>query len=209
MAVALLVLTPFAQAEDLIQVRMETNQGTILIELESARAPRTVENFLAYVDNDFYSGTLFHRVIEGFMIQGGGFTESFMRKTTRSPVRNEADNGLSNRTYSIAMARTSEPHSATAQFFINTEDNTNLDHSAPTPRGWGYTVFGRVIEGFEVVTSISETPTGRGGPFSRDVPQEPILILSASRVLPIPSGTDDAAVPETEEKPPENSAVTN
>ena len=171
-------------------VRIATSHGDIVVELDRSRAPRTVDNFLDYVDADFYDDTLFHRVIEGFMIQGGGFSSGFQRRHTRDPIVNEADNGLSNRRYTIAMARTNAPHSATAQFFINTADNTNLDHAAPTARGWGYTVFGRVVDGHEVVDSIEATPTGPGGPFSRDAPREPVVILRAERVPPTGAGGD-------------------
>ena len=173
-------------------VRIATSLGDIVVELDRPRAPDTVNNFLDYVDASFYDDTLFHRVIEGFMIQGGGFSRDFERRATRDPVVNEADNGLSNRRYTIAMARTNAPHSATAQFFINTADNTNLDHTAPTARGWGYTVFGRVVEGHEVVDSIEGTPTGPGGPFSRDAPREPVIILEAERVSPAAAAGDAA-----------------
>ena len=171
-------------------VRIATSLGDIVVELDRARAPDTVDNFLDYVDTAFYDDTLFHRVIEGFMIQGGGFSRDFERRDTRDPIVNEADNGLSNRRYTIAMARTNAPHSATAQFFINTADNTNLDHTAPTARGWGYTVFGRVVDGHEVVDAIERTPTGPGGPFSRDAPREPVIILEAERVPPAVTAGD-------------------
>jgi len=164
-------------------VTLETSLGNIVLELDDSRAPATVDNFLSYVDDGFYDQTIFHRVIEGFMVQGGGFTSSYQKKPTRPPITNEANNGLSNSRYTIAMARTNSPHSATAQFFINTVDNHNLDHTSATPRGWGYTVFGRVIEGAEVVQSISEVPTGAGGPFRSDVPQESITIVTASRLI--------------------------
>lgn len=168
-------------------VIMRTTKGDIFIELDAGRAPRTVENFLAYVDDNFYADTLFHRVIDGFMIQGGGFTTNYQRKTTLPPVSNEAYNGLRNRSYTIAMARTTAPHSATAQFFINSEDNRNLDHINTTQRGWGYTVFGRVIEGHDIVDAISSSRTGAGGPFSRDVPLEPIVILGIDRQSLLPA----------------------
>lgn len=167
-------------AEDRPRIMLQTNAGEIILELNPESAPTSVNNFISYVDSGFYDGTLFHRVIDGFMIQGGGFTPEFMKKKTRSPIRNEANNGLKNRAYTIAMARTNAPHSATSQFFINTVDNTNLDHTAPDPRGWGYAVFGRVIEGFDVVDNIGTVATGAQGPFPRDVPREPILIESAS-----------------------------
>jgi len=158
------------------QVLLSTSEGDILLELDRKLAPKSVENFLGYVTDEFYDGTIFHRVIDGFMIQGGGFTADFQRKDTRPPIRNEANNGLKNQRYTIAMARTNAPHSATSQFFINTEDNHPLDHSGATPRGWGYAVFGRVVEGIEVVQTISQTITGPGGPFSRDAPQKTIVI---------------------------------
>lgn len=162
------------------QVEMVTSQGSIILELDETNAPITVENFLGYVEDGFYNGTIFHRVIDGFMIQGGGFDADFQRKTTREPIENEADNGLKNVRGSIAMARTSDPHSATAQFFINVVDNTNLDHTAPNPRGWGYTVFGEVVEGMDVVDAIRQIPTGSGGPFPRDVPQTTVTIESVT-----------------------------
>lgn len=177
-------------------VRLETTLGDILLELDTARAPRSVENFLEYVDSGFYDGTVFHRVIEGFMIQGGGFTSDYEQKSTRTSIRNEADNRLPNRRYTIAMARTNAPHSATSQFFINVADNRNLDHTAPTPRGWGYTVFGRVTDGFATVDAIAETDTGPAGRFSQDVPRTQVVIERAVRVgLP---GTDspDTAAPD-------------
>ena len=193
---------PAAAAEDAVadapQVRIATTLGDIVVELDRRRAPRTVDNFLGYVDASFYDDTLFHRVIEGFMIQGGGFSRDFERRDTREPIANEADNGLSNRRYTIAMARTNAPHSATAQFFVNTADNTNLDHTAPTARGWGYTVFGRVIEGQDVVDRISRVPTGAGGPFSRDAPREPVVILETRRVAPAAESDAGAAGEEPE-----------
>lgn len=168
-------------AAELHTVTLATTLGDIVLELDDDRAPVTVDNFLRYVDAGFYDDTIFHRVIEGFMVQGGGFTRKYGRKDTRAPITNEANNGLSNRRYTIAMARTNSPHSATAQFFINTVDNRNLDHTGPTSRGWGYTVFGRVVEGTEIVQQISEVPTGAGGPFSSDAPREAIVIISASQ----------------------------
>ncbi len=157
-------------------VRMETNRGLVVMELYRDKAPKTVENFLRYVQDGFYDGTMFHRVIKNFMIQGGGFTVEYRKKPTRSPVGNEADNGLKNKRGSVAMARTTDPHSATAQFFINVVDNDFLNHRTPTPRGWGYTVFGQVTDGMDVVDEIRGVPTGSGGPFSKDVPQEPVII---------------------------------
>ncbi|MBK1668216.1 cyclophilin [Rhodovibrio sodomensis] len=157
-------------------VRLETNRGDIRIELFAERAPQSVENFLAYVRTDHYDGTIFHRVIPDFMIQGGGFTPDYTRKPTRDPIRNEADNGLSNDRGTVAMARTGQPHSATAQFFINLSDNEFLDHTAKTQRGWGYAVFGEVISGLGTVDEIGQVPTGSAGPFAKDAPQQPVVI---------------------------------
>ncbi len=158
------------------QVEMETTMGNIVLELDPDKAPKTVANFLKYVEDGFYNGTIFHRVIDGFMIQGGGFTPDYQRKQTRAAIINEADNGLQNETGTIAMARTMDPHSATAQFFINVADNEFLDHRNKTPRGWGYAVFGRVIKGMDVVNKIKAVVTGPGGPFPKDVPQTPVII---------------------------------
>ena len=157
-------------------VRMQTSMGDIMLELDRDKAPETVDNFLRYVDDGFYDGTVFHRVIEGFMIQGGGYTKDYRKKPTRGPVKNEADNGMKNQRGTVAMARTSDPNSATAQFFINVVDNDFLDHRAPTPRGWGYAVFGRVTEGMDVVDKIRGVKTGSGGPFRKDVPKTPVVI---------------------------------
>jgi len=189
------------------QVLLETSLGDITLELDRARAPGTVANYLEYVDEGFYDGTIFHRVIEGFMVQGGGFTDSLMKKNTRAPIANEADNGLSNQRYTIAMARTSEPHSATAQFFINHVDNTMLDHSGKTPRGWGYTVFGRVIDGQDTIDTIAETATGAAGPFRSDVPQDTIAILSARRIGDTDDATDIAASGEDDSTPDADAAT--
>ncbi|PKM22872.1 MAG: cyclophilin [Gammaproteobacteria bacterium HGW-Gammaproteobacteria-14] len=171
--------------DDRPQVVLETSLGNIVLELDQKRAPNTVANFLQYVDAGFYDGTLFHRVIPDFMIQGGGFGEDYLQKPTRGPIDNEADNGLRNTRGTIAMARTRDPHSATAQFFINSVDNRSLDHTAKTPAGWGYTVFGQVIEGLNVVERISATRTGSGrlnGHSTGDVPVMPVLIKRAARV---------------------------
>ncbi len=157
------------------QVDVRTSAGTIRLELYPAKAPKTVENFLRYVREGHYDGTIFHRVIDGFMIQGGGFDKSFRQKKTREPVENEAKNGLGNDVGTIAMARTSDPHSATAQFFINVKDNDFLN-AAAAQDGWGYAVFGKVVSGMEVVMKIAKSPTGGGGPFARDVPRETVLI---------------------------------
>jgi len=159
---------------------MKTTAGTITMELDIDKAPKTVENFLSYVDAGFYDNTLFHRVIKGFMIQGGGFTKGMKQKETRPPIENEADNGLKNDRGTIAMARTNFPHSATSQFFINLVDNAFLNHTAKTTRGWGYCVFGHVTEGMNVVDEIAKVPTGtRFG--SGDVPLEDVTILSIRR----------------------------
>jgi len=183
-AATLLVLLGGAPAvlADNPKVRMQTTQGPITLELYPDRAPATVANFLTYVDADFYSGTIFHRVIRGFMIQGGGFDQDLERKTTRTSVENEADNGLKNKRGTIAMARTGDPHSATAQFFINHKDNAFLDHKSKDRRGWGYAVFGKVTAGMEVVDAIAGAPTESKGPFPKDVPRNTILIEKITRV---------------------------
>jgi peptidyl-prolyl cis-trans isomerase B (cyclophilin B) len=162
-------------------VRLHTNFGAITLELEADRAPQTVANFLKYIEDGHYGNTLFHRVIDGFMIQGGGMEPGMRQKPTRAPVKNEADNKLRNAAYTIAMARTSDPDSATAQFFINVADNDFLNHTAPTPQGWGYCVFGRVIEGAGVVDRIGRVKTGRSG-MHQDVPLEDVLIERAEVV---------------------------
>ena len=163
------------------QVRMETSKGIIELELFADKAPKTVANFLQYVDDGFYDGTIFHRVIDRFMIQGGGFTPEMKKKETRPPIMNEADNGLGNVTGSIAMARTSDPHSATAQFYINVNDNASLNFRERTPHAWGYAVFGQVTKGIEVVMAIKKTPTTVSGHY-RDVPAEQITITRVSRI---------------------------
>jgi len=152
-----------------------------LLELDAEKAPLTVENFLQYVRDGFFSNTLFHRVIDGFMIQGGGMNPDMSQKATRAPVKNEADNGLKNDAYTIAMARTGDPHSATAQFFINVGNNDFLNHSAPTPQGWGYCVFGKVVEGQDVVDKIKKVRTGNKAGH-QDVPTENVVIESAEIV---------------------------
>ena len=157
------------------RVEIKTNHGTIVVELPSEAAPKTVENFLSYVKDGFYDGTIFHRVIKGFMLQGGGFTPDMKQKPTKSPVPNEADNGLKNDRGTIAMARTMDPDSATAQFFINTVDNEFLNHQSKTTRGWGYCVFGKVVEGLDVVDAIEgQKTTSKAG--HQDVPVEPVVI---------------------------------
>ncbi|KAF0233234.1 MAG: peptidyl-prolyl cis-trans isomerase B [Desulfovibrionaceae bacterium] len=159
-------------------VKLTTSKGDIVLELDPAKAPASVENFLKYVNDGFYNGLVFHRVINGFMIQGGGMDKDMQQKQTRSPIKNEADNGLTNENYTIAMARTGDPHSATAQFFINVKNNANLNHTAKSQSGWGYAVFGKVVEGKEVVDAIKAVPTMTKGPFS-DVPREPVTIIKA------------------------------
>lgn len=166
---------------DMPIVELDTTYGNIVIELNSEKAPITVANFIDYVESGHYDGLIFHRVIDGFMIQGGGMDSEMNEKRTGTPIKNEADNGLKNTTGTIAMARTSDPHSATAQFFINVRDNDFLNYSSPTPQGWGYAVFGRVIEGMDVVNQIKGVPTGRFG-YHADVPTTPIVINSAKVV---------------------------
>ncbi|MFO7862309.1 MAG: peptidylprolyl isomerase [Desulfosalsimonas sp.] len=164
-----------------MNVLLETSMGDIEIALDAENAPKTVENFLGYVKDGHYNQTLFHRVINGFMIQGGGMDANMQEKPTRPPVANEADNGLKNEAYTVAMARTSDPHSATAQFFINVKNNTFLNHTAKTPQGWGYTVFGKVVKGHPVVNKIKAVKTGSKG-MHADVPVEPVIIRSATVV---------------------------
>jgi peptidyl-prolyl cis-trans isomerase B (cyclophilin B) len=169
-----------AENGDKTRVVLETSKGRIVLELEPERAPVTVENFLSYVDEGFYDGTIFHRVMPGFMNQGGGFTPDLRLKPTRGTIQNEADNGLRNEIGTVAMARKPDPHSATAQFFINTAANDFLNHTSKDPRGWGYAVFGKVVEGMETVMAISRVPTTRKGGMA-DVPIEPVLIQRARR----------------------------
>ena len=159
-------------------VELHTNHGVIKLELDAEKAPKSVENFLNYVKAGHYDNTVFHRVIDGFMIQGGGFEPGMKQKPTAEPINNEANNGLKNVNGSIAMARTNDPHSATAQFFINVNDNDFLNHSSPTPQGWGYAVFGKVTEGMDVVDKIRAVRTGNRG-FHQDVPMEDVIIESA------------------------------
>jgi cyclophilin family peptidyl-prolyl cis-trans isomerase len=163
------------------RVVVETSSGAFTLALDAARAPKTVENFLRYVDSGHYAGTIFHRVIAGFMIQGGGFDERYEKKPVGAPIENEADNGLPNVRGSVAMARTSDPHSATAQFFVNTVDNAFLNHTGKTSSGWGYAVFGRVVEGMETVDAIRAVKTGAGGPFPKDAPLQPVVIHAIRR----------------------------
>jgi peptidyl-prolyl cis-trans isomerase B (cyclophilin B) len=162
-------------------IRLHTNLGTIDIELNPGKAPLTAANFLKNVESGHYANTVFHRVIDGFMIQGGGFEPGMKQKPTGEPIKNEADNGLKNVCYSVAMARTADPHSATAQFFINVSDNDFLNHTEPSPQGWGYCVFGQVVAGQDVVDKIKGVNTGRRG-FHNDVPLEDVLIERAEVV---------------------------
>jgi peptidyl-prolyl cis-trans isomerase B (cyclophilin B) len=162
-------------------VILHTNHGDITLDLDAVNAPKTVANFLQYVRDGHYDNTLFHRVIDGFMIQGGGMTPGMKQKPTRAGVANEAANGLKNTRYTVAMARTSDPHSATAQFFINVGDNGFLDHTAPTAQGWGYCVFGKVVAGQEVVDEIRGVATSSSG-FHQDVPREDVIIVKAEEV---------------------------
>ena len=159
-------------------VKLHTNLGIITLELDAEKAPRTVSNFLEYVNSGFYANTVFHRVIDGFMIQGGGMEPGMKQKPTRSPVANEATNGLKNEKYTVAMARTSDPHSATAQFFINVADNDFLNHKSQSAQGWGYCVFGKVTSGTEVVDKIKGVKTGNRG-MHQDVPLEDVVIQKA------------------------------
>ena len=163
------------------QVKLETSAGEILIELDAEKAPLSAQNFIDYVKAGHYDNTVFHRVIRGFMIQGGGFEPGMKQKATQSPIQNEANNGLKNQKYTLAMARTSAPHSATAQFFINTTDNGFLNFTSESPNGWGYAVFGKVVAGQDVVDAIEGTKTGRKG-FHDDVPLEDVVIQRASIV---------------------------
>jgi peptidyl-prolyl cis-trans isomerase B (cyclophilin B) len=162
-----------------MNVVLTTSMGAITLELDAKKAPKSVENFVAYVKAGHYDGTIFHRVMDNFMIQGGGFNDKMVQKPTKAAIKNEADNGLKNNKYTIAMARTNDPHSATAQFFINVADNDFLNFSSPTERGWGYAVFGKVTAGMDVVDSIKKVKTGNNG-FHQNVPLEPVTILKAA-----------------------------
>lgn len=168
------------------KVELDTTAGKIVLQLDASAAPKTVENFIAYVKSGHYDGTQFHRVIPGFMVQGGGYTTDYTQKPTRPPVKNEAEQaskaGLVNAPGTIAMARTSDPHSASSQFFINVADNKFLNYRESTVQGYGYTVFGKVVSGMDVVEKMAKAPTGAGGPFPKDVPVEKILIKSAKVV---------------------------
>lgn len=183
MVIALLLVFSGAvfAADPMPRVKLTTNKGEIVLALNAAAAPKTVDNFLTYVNDGFFDGTIFHRVIAGFMIQGGGFDEQMLKKPTRAAIPNEADNGLKNRIGTIAMARTPDPHSATAQFFINVKTNDFLNHRSKTSKGWGYCVFGKVVSGMDVVRAIENVPTtSRSG--MRDVPQTPVVIQKAVEI---------------------------
>jgi peptidyl-prolyl cis-trans isomerase B (cyclophilin B) len=174
---------PKATGAKIMNVELKTSHGTIKLELYADKAPETVANFVQYVRDGHFNGTIFHRVIPGFMIQGGGFDQDMQQKPTRAPIKNEADNGLTNEVGTIAMARTPDPHSASSQFFINVKDNTFLNFTAPNPQGWGYCVFGKVTEGMDVVNRIEHVKTGNHG-MHQDVPVEPVVIESASIIEP-------------------------
>jgi peptidyl-prolyl cis-trans isomerase B (cyclophilin B) len=163
------------------RVKLSTSAGDIVIELDATNAPKSSENFVVYVKDGFYDNTIFHRVMDGFMIQGGGFEPGMKQKPTRDPIENEANNGLKNDKYTVAMARTNDPHSATAQFFINVANNDFLNHTAPTAQGWGYAVFGKVVEGQDVVDKIRGVKTGNAG-FHQNVPVEDVVIEKATVV---------------------------
>lgn len=176
-----------AHAQDAPRVKFATSMGDIVVEVYPDKAPKTVENFLQYVRDKHYDGTILHRVIDNFMIQGGGYDTRYAQKPTRTPIAHEgrealAKGGPRNVTGTLAMARTMDPNSASAQFFINVKDNAFLDHTAPTPQGYGYTVFGKVVAGMDVVNRIKAVPTGPGGPFPSDVPRTPVVLLSATLV---------------------------
>jgi peptidyl-prolyl cis-trans isomerase A (cyclophilin A) len=174
-------IQPAAPSASYPEVAFETSLGTFVVQLDIRRAPLTVNNFLHYVNTGFYDGTIFHRVIPGFVIQGGGFTPSYIEKNTAAPIPNESGNGFSNLRATIAMAREEDPHSATAQFYINLVDNQKLD---PRPDRWGYAVFGQVIQGMEVVDQIAAVPTGKAGPFAKDAPLVPVVIIKAIHLKP-------------------------
>ena len=188
----------FAETSDSspLRVKISTSAGDIVLALDQNAAPISVKNFLAYADSGFYEGTVFHRVIPGFMIQGGGFTVDYAKKDTQAPIKNEANNGLKNDRGTIAMARTPNPDSATAQFFINLKDNGFLNYSAPNSRGWGYAVFGKVVEGMEVMDKIAAMPTGNhsmeSGQRLQNVPKEAIIIQKVSLLSETPQPTTDS-----------------
>ncbi|MXS86261.1 peptidyl-prolyl cis-trans isomerase [Nitrosomonas sp. HPC101] len=172
------------------RVEIKTNLGAIQVELYADQAPKTVENFLGYVNDGYYTGTIFHRVIAGFMIQGGGFDQNYTQKSTRQPVENEAANRLKNTIGTLAMARTNDPHSASSQFFINVANNNFLDYTASTMQGYGYAVFGKVTAGMDVVKNIANAATGANGPFNRDVPQK-MIVIESIKLLPASADSEN------------------
>ncbi len=180
--VMVLLMGVAAHAAELPRVKVETTLGNFVVELDTKNAPKTARNFIVYVKSGFYDGTIFHRVIPDFVIQGGGFDEKMSQKDTRDPIENEADNGLKNKRYTLSMARTKNPHSATSQFFINLKDNTDLDYRSSTRSGYGYAVFGKVVQGMDVVDKIASVRTGRYGLFHADVPVTPVVI---KRIVPM------------------------
>ncbi|MDH5389354.1 MAG: peptidylprolyl isomerase [Gammaproteobacteria bacterium] len=177
-----MIMTDPTNIGRIINVKMETSMGEVILELYPEKAPETVKNFLYYTNAGSYDGTIFHRVIKGFMNQGGGYTSNYEKIDTQQPISNEAFNGLKNLTGTIAMARTSAPHSATNQFFINTADNGNLDHTGKNMRGWGYAVFGKISSGIEVMENIANVQTGADGPFAQDAPVKQIIIIKMSEM---------------------------
>jgi len=205
LSLTIIMSTPATQANAPTTAEVQTNFGTFVIELDYANAPKSVVNFVRYAQDGFYEGTIFHRVIDGFMVQGGGYTEDFRRKPTRDPIANEANNGLKNTVGTVAMARTSDPNSATSQFFINVADNNFLDYRSPTLVGWGYTVFGKIVSGMDVVTTIEATPTGGLGPFKKDVPLDTVVIekVTIQNMLPaLEAALNGSAVEPTSPTPP-------
>lgn len=200
-ALLALALTSSAAAQEgnaKVYVRMETSLGAIVLEMYPDKAPKTVENFVQYVNEGYFSDTIFHRVISSFMIQGGGFTTQYKKKLTRAPIANEADNMLPNERGTIAMARTAHPDSATAQFFINVENNVALNHTGKSSsRAWGYTVFGRVVEGMETVDAIRAVETGPGGSFQSDAPKEMVIIKSATVIASYTPAASGEQTPAT------------
>lgn len=185
-------------AVDPVYVKLAITDGDVYLSLNPLDAPKTVANFLQYVKDGHYDGTVFHRVIPGFVAQAGGYTADFKEKKTREPIENESRNGLSNLRGTIAMARTGDPHSATAQWYINLDDNTRLD---ATEHRWGYTVFGKVVYGMEVIDDIAEIPTGPAGPFGSDMPFRPVVIKTATVVEELPTPEDDALISSTAKQP--------
>ncbi|MEN9849348.1 MAG: hypothetical protein RL368_2088 [Pseudomonadota bacterium] len=200
-SICLLIAATAAQSESLPRAEIKTSMGTIVIELDPNKAPHSVENFISYAKEGFYEGTVFHRVIKEFMIQGGGYSPDLQKKPTHSAIVNEAQNGLKNLRGTLAMARGGDPNSATAQFFINVKDNANLDFKDATPSGAGYSVFGKVVQGLEVVDAIQHVETGAGGSFTKDVPATPIVIEKITlKNVPASLGKTEAKT-ETKSEP--------